>query len=139
MSCGPARSRADGVTIVFGPIKIFFDWAMAFRTSSSHTKSVIAGCGGSGGGAGAVSVRTTPLVARNRSTAETIWARSILDGSISVGIGVASTAYASRLMLIKCRGLTLSLVELPATAPQPSVIAGNRFVAIPVEPVGVGA
>ncbi|MEZ5394312.1 MAG: hypothetical protein R2724_15970 [Bryobacterales bacterium] len=43
-----------------------------------------------------------------------------------------------RLMLIKCSGVTLSEVELPATAPQPSVIAGATLVVMPVEPCGDG-
>src|SRR5579864_9425883 len=128
--------------MVFGPIKILFDCAMALRTSSSQTKSVT---GGSACGAGVESGGAIPFdegnAERNRSTAETISARPIFVGSSSPGILediAASTEYASRLMLIKCRGPILSLVELPATAPQPSVMAGNRFVEIPVEPVGVG-
>ena len=40
-------SRADGVTIVFGPIKILRFSLMASRTSASHTKST-----GTGAGAG---------------------------------------------------------------------------------------
>ena len=39
-------------------------------------------------------------------------------------------------MLIRFSGPMLSLVMLPATAPQPSVIAGNTLVVIPVEPCG---
>ena len=41
-------------------------------------------------------------------------------------------------MLIRCIGPTLSLVTLPAIAPQPSVIDGNTLVVMPVEPCGDG-
>ena len=41
-------------------------------------------------------------------------------------------------MFTRCSGLTLSLVLLPATAPQPSVIAGKTLVLMPVDPFGVG-
>jgi len=41
-------------------------------------------------------------------------------------------------MLIRCCGPTLSLVELPAMAPQPSVIDGKTLVVMPVEPCGDG-
>ena len=41
-------------------------------------------------------------------------------------------------MLIKCIGPTLSLVMLPAMAPQPSVIDGKTLVVMPVDPCGAG-
>src|SRR5215472_12579619 len=48
ISEGAARSRADGVTMVLGPMAIFRFSRMAARTSASQTKS--AGCNASGGG-----------------------------------------------------------------------------------------
>src|SRR5260370_14811129 len=41
-------------------------------------------------------------------------------------------------MLIKFSGPTLSLVMLPASAPQPSVIDGKTLVVMPVDPCGAG-
>ena len=53
ISEGPARSRADGVTIALGPIYILRFSRMAARTSYSQTKSTGFGAGGAGGwGAG---------------------------------------------------------------------------------------
>jgi len=45
ISEGPARSRAEGVTMVFGPIAILRFSLIAARTSASHTKSTGAGGG----------------------------------------------------------------------------------------------
>jgi hypothetical protein len=52
---GLAKSRAAGVTIVFGPIKILRFSRMALRTSASQTKSTGfgAGSGWDGGAASA--------------------------------------------------------------------------------------
>ena len=49
ISEGPAKSRADGVTIVLGPMYILRFSRMAERTSSSQTKSTGFGAGGAGG------------------------------------------------------------------------------------------
>ena len=48
ISEGPAKSRADGVTMVFGPTQILRFARIASRTSASQTKST-----GFGSGAGA--------------------------------------------------------------------------------------
>ena len=59
-----------------------------------------------------------------------------------MGISKASSGlritYARRLTLIRCSGPTLSDVMLPAMAPQPRVMPGNRLVVMPVEPCGAG-
>lgn len=48
-------SRADGVTIVFGPIKILRFSLIASRTSASHTKSTGTGAGFDDAGGGTCS------------------------------------------------------------------------------------
>src|SRR5579885_1332781 len=90
-----------------------------------------------------------PRAARYRSTAADTMPRSTdpapaaaADMLVSMGASNASlasrTAYASRLTLMRLSGPTLSEVALPAAAPQPRVIAGCKFVVIPVEPCGEG-
>src|SRR3981189_3630198 len=59
-------------------------------------------------------------------------------GGISKASSGFLTAYANLLMFIRFSGVMLSPVLLPATAPQPRVMAGNRFVVMPTEPCGVG-
>src|SRR5207249_4698024 len=53
ISEGPTRSRAAGVTIVLGPIRILRFSRMASRTSASHTNSAGFGAGSEGVSCGA--------------------------------------------------------------------------------------
>ena len=98
ISEGPASSRADGVTIVFGPMTIFRFSRIAARTSASHTKLTGFSTGGAAG-VGSVghcgASQPYPLLggslarrARNRSTTSAA-TLGITDEAGAAGFGVS--------------------------------------------------
>src|SRR5713226_4227434 len=60
-SCSRPRSRADGVTIVFGPMKIFSLRVIAARTSFSLTNAEICTGGSAGAAAGLLAASCAAL------------------------------------------------------------------------------
>src|SRR6476469_2661140 len=64
---------------------------------------------------------------------------AIIAAALGGGDAATSrTPYATRFRLIRCNGEMLSDVMFPPAAPQPKVIAGNRFVVYPTAPNAAG-